>query len=176
MAGSAEDPLATSPTPPGIAAKPLHASAQSHTIQGMTLYGPRGVRPRLAHEHPHHGHNLGRALRLLLDAGGKETQWRGTPARLTVITKAITVEPDKRLPNVSALADAWHAAGNPRTNGRDAQQRQGRHRLLFAGPHAALRRHDQLGVQPFPGSEDSLVSAGGKMGVPLCRVVALVAE
>ncbi|MEV7442410.1 serine/threonine-protein kinase [Streptomyces sp. NPDC091204] len=60
--------------------------------------------------------NLGRALRLLLDAGDEETQWRGTPAQLTVITKATAVEPDKRLPNVSALADAWHAAGNPRTS------------------------------------------------------------
>ncbi|TXS22164.1 hypothetical protein EAO71_25580 [Streptomyces sp. ms191] len=60
--------------------------------------------------------NLGRALHLLLDAGDEETQWRGTPAQLTVITTATAVEPDKRLPTVSALADAWHAAGNPRTS------------------------------------------------------------
>ncbi len=59
--------------------------------------------------------NLGRALRLLLDAGDEETQWRGTPAQLTVIAKATASEPKKRLPSVSALADAWHTAGKPRT-------------------------------------------------------------
>ncbi|MFE9803002.1 serine/threonine protein kinase [Streptomyces goshikiensis] len=59
--------------------------------------------------------NLGRALRLLLDAGDEETQWRGTPAQLTVIAKATASEPEKRLPSVNALANAWRTAGKTRT-------------------------------------------------------------
>ncbi|MFE7809285.1 hypothetical protein ACFU51_32380 [Streptomyces sp. NPDC057430] len=55
--------------------------------------------------------NLGRALRLLLDAGDEETQWRGTPAQLAVIVQATAREPENRLPSVSALVDAWQAAG-----------------------------------------------------------------
>ncbi|MGW0895440.1 serine/threonine protein kinase [Streptomyces goshikiensis] len=58
--------------------------------------------------------NLGRALRLLLDAGDEETQWRGTPAQLAVITKATAPEPEKRLPSVRSLTDAWHAAAEQR--------------------------------------------------------------
>ncbi|MER6447242.1 serine/threonine protein kinase [Streptomyces venezuelae] len=59
--------------------------------------------------------NLGRALRILLDAGDQETQWRGTPAQLAVIAEATAVEPADRLPTVRALAEAWHAAGTART-------------------------------------------------------------
>ncbi|MGW1773318.1 serine/threonine protein kinase [Streptomyces sp. NPDC002104] len=58
--------------------------------------------------------NLGRALRLLLDAGDEESQWRGTPAQLAVIAKATASEPEKRLPSVRSLADAWHAAAEQR--------------------------------------------------------------
>ncbi|MFI5542683.1 serine/threonine protein kinase [Streptomyces sp. NPDC051815] len=56
--------------------------------------------------------NLGRALRLLLDAGDEETQWRGTPAQLAVIVQATAPEPQNRLPSVGALIDAWQAAGD----------------------------------------------------------------
>ncbi|MGW4683405.1 serine/threonine protein kinase [Streptomyces sp. NPDC004244] len=59
--------------------------------------------------------NLGRALRLLLDAGDEEARWRGTPAQLAVIAKATASEPEKRLPSVSALVEAWRTAGEPRT-------------------------------------------------------------
>ncbi|MEU9037497.1 serine/threonine-protein kinase [Streptomyces sp. NPDC048352] len=55
--------------------------------------------------------NLGRALRLLLDSGDEENQWRGTPAQLAVIAEATAPEPGNRLPSVRALADAWQAAG-----------------------------------------------------------------
>ncbi|MEU7607362.1 serine/threonine-protein kinase [Streptomyces sp. NPDC041003] len=60
--------------------------------------------------------NLGRTLRLLLDAGDDETQWRGTPAQLTVLEQATALERRERFPSVRSLADAWHAAGEQRTD------------------------------------------------------------
>ncbi|GHB59160.1 hypothetical protein GCM10010347_31380 [Streptomyces cirratus] len=54
--------------------------------------------------------NLGRALRLLLDAGDAEAQWRGTPGRLAVIERATVPEPEGRWPSVRALVAAWQAA------------------------------------------------------------------
>ncbi|MFD9601272.1 serine/threonine protein kinase [Streptomyces sp. NPDC059970] len=54
--------------------------------------------------------NLGRALRLLLDAGDEEEQWRGTPHQLSVIRRATAADPPARFPSVRALADAWHGA------------------------------------------------------------------
>ncbi|MFJ5631796.1 hypothetical protein ACIQF5_04000 [Streptomyces goshikiensis] len=54
--------------------------------------------------------NLGRALRLLLDADDEETHWRGTPAQLTVIEGATAPEPEQRPPSVHSLNDAWLAA------------------------------------------------------------------
>ncbi|MET9606722.1 hypothetical protein ABZZ17_16860 [Streptomyces sp. NPDC006512] len=53
---------------------------------------------------------LGRALRLLLDAGDEEKQWRGTPRQLTVVRKASAAVPESRFPSVHSLVAAWHAA------------------------------------------------------------------
>ncbi len=57
--------------------------------------------------------NLGRAIRLLLDAGDDERAWRGTPAQLAVVAHATRADPAERHPSVSALAAAWHAAREP---------------------------------------------------------------
>ncbi|MFF4748235.1 serine/threonine protein kinase [Streptomyces sp. NPDC001268] len=54
--------------------------------------------------------NLGRALRLLLDAGDEENWWRGTPHQLSVIRRATAADPPARFPSVRSLADAWHEA------------------------------------------------------------------
>ncbi|MFI8105313.1 serine/threonine protein kinase [Streptomyces sp. NPDC086023] len=54
--------------------------------------------------------NLGRALRLLLDAGDDEHQWRGTASQLAIANKATCKEPDQRFPSVNALTEAWHEA------------------------------------------------------------------
>ncbi|WP_327417639.1 hypothetical protein [Streptomyces sp. NBC_01233] len=53
---------------------------------------------------------LGRALRLLLDAGDEERQWRGTPGQLAVIRKATAAAPERRFHSVHSLVNAWHAA------------------------------------------------------------------
>ncbi|MFJ7590257.1 hypothetical protein ACIQZO_23300 [Streptomyces sp. NPDC097617] len=53
---------------------------------------------------------LGRALRLLLDAGDEEEQWRGTPGQLAVIKKATAAEPERRFHSVCSLVNAWRAA------------------------------------------------------------------
>ncbi|MFD3756751.1 serine/threonine protein kinase [Streptomyces sp. NPDC058622] len=53
---------------------------------------------------------LGRSLRLLLDAGDEEEQWRGTPGQLAVIKKATAAEPERRFHSVCSLVNAWHAA------------------------------------------------------------------
>ncbi|MCU7821273.1 serine/threonine protein kinase [Kitasatospora sp. DSM 101779] len=55
---------------------------------------------------------LGRAARLLLDAGDEERAWRGGPARLGVIARATDPDPSRRHPTVAALAAAWRAAGS----------------------------------------------------------------
>ncbi|MFD6936199.1 serine/threonine protein kinase [Streptomyces goshikiensis] len=54
--------------------------------------------------------NLGRALRLLLDADDEEKQWRGTPSQLAAIKKATAAEPERRFHSVRSLVTAWHAA------------------------------------------------------------------
>ncbi|MCX5303018.1 serine/threonine protein kinase [Streptomyces sp. NBC_00160] len=54
--------------------------------------------------------NLGRALRLLLDAGDAEDQWRGTCGQLAVIQQATTAAPAGRFPSVRSLVEAWRAA------------------------------------------------------------------
>ncbi|MFE7098247.1 protein kinase family protein [Streptomyces erythrochromogenes] len=54
--------------------------------------------------------NLGRALRLLLDAGDKEDQWRGAHGQLAVIQRATAADPQERFPSVRSLVEAWHAA------------------------------------------------------------------
>lgn len=53
---------------------------------------------------------LGRALRLLLDAGNSERQWRGTPGQLAVIRKATAAASESRFRSVHSLVGAWHAA------------------------------------------------------------------
>lgn len=55
-------------------------------------------------------HALGRTLRLLLDAGDTEQQWRGTPEQLAVITRATHTDPALRDANVHALHHAWRTA------------------------------------------------------------------
>jgi serine/threonine protein kinase len=54
--------------------------------------------------------NLGRAIRLLLDAGDEERAWRGTPEQLAVVARATLEQPFERYPTVAALAAAWRAA------------------------------------------------------------------
>jgi serine/threonine-protein kinase len=54
--------------------------------------------------------NLGRAARLLLDAGNEERAWRGTPELLAVIDRATRPDPAGRYPSVGALTGAWRAA------------------------------------------------------------------
>ncbi|MED7948599.1 serine/threonine protein kinase [Streptomyces sp. BE303] len=53
---------------------------------------------------------LGRALRLLLDAGDEERDWRGGPARLAVLERATAADPTERWPGVEEFAAAWRAA------------------------------------------------------------------
>lgn len=53
---------------------------------------------------------LGRALRLLLDAGDEEKEWRGTPEQLEVVRTATVADPERRFPSVRSLVDAWQAA------------------------------------------------------------------
>jgi len=57
--------------------------------------------------------NLGRAVRLLLDAGDDERAWRGTAAQLAVVARATRDEPSERYPAVAELAAAWRAASRP---------------------------------------------------------------
>jgi serine/threonine-protein kinase len=52
---------------------------------------------------------LGRALRLLLDAGDEEQGWRGSPSQLAVVGRATTRDPAHRYASVDALVQAWHA-------------------------------------------------------------------
>jgi serine/threonine-protein kinase len=57
---------------------------------------------------------LGRAARLLLDAGDEERAWRGTPQQLAVIELATEADPDARFANVHTFADAWRTVTTPR--------------------------------------------------------------
>ncbi|MFI6009044.1 hypothetical protein ACIBAG_09455 [Streptomyces sp. NPDC051243] len=50
---------------------------------------------------------LGRALRLLLDAGDEEQAWRGSRAQLAVIQRATADDPAHRYGSVEALTQAW---------------------------------------------------------------------
>ncbi|MEV6211548.1 serine/threonine protein kinase [Kitasatospora sp. NPDC051914] len=52
---------------------------------------------------------LGRAARLLLDAGDEERAWRGGAARLEVIARATDPDPARRHPTVAAFTTAWRA-------------------------------------------------------------------
>ncbi|MFG2998796.1 serine/threonine protein kinase [Streptomyces sp. NPDC048340] len=54
--------------------------------------------------------NLGRALRVLLDAGDVEDQWRGTRDQLAVIQRATTAAPTGRFASVRSLVEAWQTA------------------------------------------------------------------
>ncbi|MET8979069.1 serine/threonine protein kinase [Streptomyces sp. NPDC004539] len=47
---------------------------------------------------------LGRALRLLLDAGNEEREWRGTEAQAAVISRATRENPEERFADVRELA------------------------------------------------------------------------
>ncbi|MGW0705175.1 serine/threonine protein kinase [Streptomyces sp. NPDC002643] len=53
---------------------------------------------------------LGRAARLLLDAGDEERAWRGTPAQLAVLARATHPGPPERFASVREFADAWRHA------------------------------------------------------------------
>nr|WP_188272809.1 serine/threonine-protein kinase [Streptomyces sp. CBMA152] len=52
---------------------------------------------------------LGRALRLLLDAGDQEQQWRGTAGQLAVTARATAHDPGQRYATVAALTHASRA-------------------------------------------------------------------
>ncbi|MFF3359153.1 serine/threonine protein kinase [Streptomyces sp. NPDC002917] len=54
---------------------------------------------------------LGRAARLLLDAGDAEQAWRGTPAQLAVVTRATQPNPERRFESVHEFASEWRTAG-----------------------------------------------------------------
>ncbi|MFI6489206.1 serine/threonine protein kinase [Streptomyces sp. NPDC050564] len=53
---------------------------------------------------------LGRVLRLLLDAGDEEQEWRGSPSQLAVIEHATAADPADRFTSVKALTQAWSGA------------------------------------------------------------------
>ncbi|MFF7726946.1 serine/threonine protein kinase [Streptomyces sp. NPDC008001] len=53
---------------------------------------------------------LGRAARLLLDAGDAERAWRGSRAQLAVVERATREDPGERFGSVRRFAGAWAAA------------------------------------------------------------------
>lgn len=53
--------------------------------------------------------NLGRMVRLLLDAGDDEREWRGTPAQLAVVARATRPDPANRYPTVAAFVSSWRS-------------------------------------------------------------------
>lgn len=53
---------------------------------------------------------LGRALRLLLDAGDSEQAWRGTAQQLAVVHAATAPQPARRYDSVATLAQEWRRA------------------------------------------------------------------
>ena len=57
---------------------------------------------------------LGRAARLLLDAGDEERAWRGTPQQLRSSFAPRDADPEDRFENVHHFAAAWRAANRPR--------------------------------------------------------------
>ncbi|MEU9120088.1 hypothetical protein AB0C96_09540 [Streptomyces sp. NPDC048506] len=58
---------------------------------------------------------LGRALRLLLDAGDDEQEWRGSPPQLEIIERATASDPAYRFASVEALVQAWRGASSVRS-------------------------------------------------------------
>ncbi|MFE1942356.1 serine/threonine-protein kinase [Streptomyces massasporeus] len=73
-------------------------------------------------------HALGRAVRLLLDAGDEERAWRGTTEQLAVVGRAVRADPRERFTTVEELVAAWRsvsrgpggAAGHPDRRARTA--------------------------------------------------------
>ncbi|MEV0220516.1 serine/threonine protein kinase [Streptomyces sp. NPDC050704] len=61
---------------------------------------------------------LGRAARLLLDAGDEERAWRGTPAQLAVLGRATRADPDRRFRTVGEFAAAWRGCPSPHGEGQ----------------------------------------------------------
>ncbi len=60
-------------------------------------------------------HVLGRAVRLLLDAGDEESAWRGSDEQLTVVRTATATDPAHRFATVAELHHSWRVAiGAPR--------------------------------------------------------------
>ncbi|MEU5395937.1 serine/threonine protein kinase [Streptomyces tibetensis] len=59
-------------------------------------------------------HALGRAVRLLLDAGDEECAWRGTTEQLAVVERAVRADPCERFTTVAELAAAWQAVSRGR--------------------------------------------------------------
>ncbi len=55
-------------------------------------------------------HVLGRAVRLLLDAGHQESAWRGSDEQLSVVRTATSAEPAHRFATVAELHASWRAA------------------------------------------------------------------
>jgi len=55
-------------------------------------------------------HALGRMLRLLMDGGDRESDWRGTAAQLAVVARATEPDPGRRWRSVRALREAWENA------------------------------------------------------------------
>jgi len=51
--------------------------------------------------------DLGRGIRLLLDAGDDEAAWRGSAAQLDVVARATRPDPSDRYADVAELAAAW---------------------------------------------------------------------
>jgi serine/threonine-protein kinase len=62
-------------------------------------------------------YTLGRAVRLLLDAGDEERAWRGTPAQLDVVRRATREVPAQRFGSVREFVKAWQGAAGPGTRG-----------------------------------------------------------
>lgn len=60
---------------------------------------------------------LGRAIRLLLDAGDEERAWRGTPAQRDVVRRATRPVPGGRFGGVGEFVDAWRAVAGADTIG-----------------------------------------------------------
>ncbi|WP_063734171.1 hypothetical protein [Streptomyces virginiae] len=94
--------------------------------------------------------NLGRALRLLLDAGDEETQWRGTPAQLAVIMQAtapspLSTNPDDSSPGAGRSRPASrhcrcqpHGLPQARQGTRSGQARAPRALITTKGPQPGL--------------------------------------
>lgn len=66
-------------------------------------------------------HALGRALRLLLDAGDTEAAWRATAPQLLVVRRATDPVPSRRHPSVEALVSDWRTVTGPRTPTQQAR-------------------------------------------------------